>query len=80
MMKVKLNRGPMANKYVNIDDTKMWSDRLEISGPPERDKNMFMHSYYDTYAPMEQRRGHYQRSNVTLKNGAVVFEWMGWRQ
>jgi hypothetical protein len=70
----------MANKYMEIDDSRMYSDRLEISGPPEQTRNMFMARDDYMFAPMEMRRGHYQRSNEVLKNGAVVYQWMGWRK
>ena len=75
-MKIKLNRGPMKGKYYEVQDDS--TSRLNVEEPLSTSPR-----YWENLDPMAEipvRRGHYQRSNVTLKNGAVVFEWMGWKQ
>jgi len=70
----------MANKYVEIDDKNMWSDRYEVQkAEPVDYRNWYTSSPFPTDT-ISYQRGHYQRSNETLKNGAVVFQWMGWRK
>ena len=74
MMRVKLNRGPMKNKYMLVDND--WQDVLRVTKPVPPTA-FFNH---DPSEPILPIYGEYRRSNVTLKNGAVVFEWMGWRE
>jgi hypothetical protein len=75
-MRIKLNRGPMKGQYVDVEEEN--PTRFEVRVMPRRDLHSLL---YDSDDPLpEPRRGHYQRSNVTLKNGAAVFEWMGWRE
>lgn len=74
-MRVKLNRGPMKNKYVHIQDG---TYDFIVEAPLEIDWRKV--SVYDHPPRPMTRRGSYHRSNTTLKNGAVVFEWMGWKE
>jgi len=71
-MKAKLSRGPMKNKYIEVRDGQniiVIHDSVDTRA---------WSSLPDPLAEVKIKRGTYQRSNVTLKNGAVVFEWMGW--
>jgi hypothetical protein len=80
-MKIKLARGPMANKRVTTTDPHCY--RYEVAAPVKVDWAAYQdYPYRDDYwsEPIREKRGHYERSNVTLKDGTVVFEWMGWRQ
>lgn len=73
-MKIKLNRGPAKNKRFEVPDgTRIWEVQ-KVDGPT-----------FDMYGPSSMdyrytppKRGTYMRSNVRLKDGTVVFEWMGW--
>lgn len=72
-MKIKLNRGPLKNKYYEIENhTHDFIVQEPIRGA-------FM-APLESFELPQVRRGSYHRSNVTQKNGAVVFEWMGWRE
>ena len=78
-MKIKLARGPMANKRIQTDIESCY--RYEVQEPVKKDWRYVDASSMNPYEmAFEYRRGHYERSNVTLKDGTVVFEWMGWRQ
>jgi hypothetical protein len=74
-MKIKLNRGPLKNKYYDVVDG---SREFVVQEPVQWDRSMWQN--FDPSEPMKVRRGTYHRSNVTQKNGAVVFEWMGWKE
>jgi len=80
-MKIKLARGPMANKRVVTTDNSCYEYRVQE--PLQRSIDLFRTAYDldDPYESIEfrYREGSYHRSNVTLKDGTVVFEWMGWR-
>lgn len=71
-MRVKLNRGPLKNKYYAVQDH---MNDFVVQAPLERQQWSYD---FSPLAEIPVRRGSYHRSNVTLKNGAVVFEWMGW--
>lgn len=76
-MKIKLARGPMANRRVETGDSSVYEYRVQepLSRPID---------FYATYPSQETsfnyRYGSYYKSNVVLKDGTVVFEWMGWRK
>lgn len=72
MMKVKLNRGPEKGKYMDMPD------ETQVVRVARLAPDWFDPRNYDEPTPQEHRYGTYQKSNVTLKNGASVFEWMGW--
>lgn len=72
-MKIKLNRGPLANKRYVVNDSSC--HRYEVLKPVPV-HYWEINTYPDTIE--DPQRGDYQRSNVTLKDGTVVFEWMGW--
>jgi hypothetical protein len=78
-MKIKLNRGPMKNKRVITPND--YYDRYNVM-EPVYDKMAFIDPAITHLAwePIKERRGHYQKSNVMLKDGTWVFEWMGWQQ
>lgn len=71
-MRIKLNRGPAKGKIQDFSDDKadtiVWQENLPID----------WRNYDPLSTEVSVRRGTYRRSNVTLKNGTVVFEWMGW--
>lgn len=77
-MKIKLNRGPAKGKYIVVENDNAYEYVVQIAEPMKWNA-MDYESMYPT-APVIAKRGTYYRSNVTLKNGAVVFEWMGWRE
>ena len=74
-MRIKCARGPLANKRYVVEQN--WAERWEVSEPKRVD--FWSMAKYPEALDVCYRRGHYQRSNVTLKDGTVVFEWMGWR-
>lgn len=73
-MRVKLNRGPMNGKYIEVE---AYQQDLVIQMPKEGAYAFNTMHYPPTTTEIFQR-GTYHRSNVTLKNGARVYEWMGW--
>lgn len=73
-MKIKLNRGPMKNQYLEVPATQ---SILNYAEPIKFDFKQVSEELLSV-AP-SVRIGVYQRSYTTLKNGAVVFEWMGWK-
>lgn len=72
-MKIKLNRGPLKNKYYEVEN---YTNDFIVQEPLKFDWS----KSFDPMMTVGSRRGTYHRSNVTQKNGAVVFEWMGWRE
>ena len=74
-MRVKLNRGPMKNQYIMVDND--WQDLIRVTQPPPP---AWSYNANGMFSQVRIVYGEYRRSNVTLKNGAVVFEWMGWRE
>lgn len=73
-MKIKLNRGPMKGKYVEVQDD--YCREFVVQEAPSI--NWVHAQNVDPFTEIAMRRGTYVKSNVKLKNGAVVFEWMGW--
>jgi hypothetical protein len=76
-MRIKLNRGPFANRIIDIPEHS--AERYEIAVEEPINWREFEANPNAIYEPIKRKRGHYQRSNVVLKNGTLVFEWMGWR-
>lgn len=76
-MRIKLNRGPMAGRLVDVPDD--YATRYEISEAERISWREYEANPDAMYQPVKRKQGHYQRSNVVHKNGTVVFEWMGWR-
>lgn len=72
-MRIKLNRGPLHGKY--YEDAIGYSDRFMINAP---EKVNYQDLIYEPMAAMKFRRGEYVRSHNSLKNGTVIFEWLGW--
>jgi hypothetical protein len=78
-MRVKFNRGPMKNKRTEVSDDSAVEYRVRepifrgFDRLNERSKD-----HYESRVQFEYRDGSYRRSNVRLKDGTVVFEWMGW--
>ena len=73
-MKIKLNRGPNNGyRYVQPDHT----TTIRIQQPKKVD---YAIGYPDPYGTFDSYcdRGTYVKSNVMLKDGTWVFEWMGW--
>ena len=65
--------GPMHNQYREIATT----ERLLIQKP--QFKNYLDAPLLDSEI-MPWIEGHYARSNIKLKNGTVVYIWMGWKE
>ena len=78
-MKVKFNRGPMANKRTEVQDEYAREYRIRTALPvkPEYWRPGWSKDFDSI--EVEYKDGSYVRSNVTLKDGTVVFEWMGWK-
>lgn len=76
-MKVKLNRGPGSG-------TRLIQPDYTVTVVFQQPKRLAMEDIYYTGRahPMtidfQYRRGTYSKSNVQLKDGTWVFEWMGW--
>lgn len=69
-MIIKFNRGPHNGHYEEVrDGIEVLEVRRVANLTPLH--NFGFNVTYDV--------GTYRKSNVKLKNGAVVFEWMGWR-
>lgn len=77
-MKVKYQGGPMKGQYQEIQTN--YTDRVLVTVPEPVDYRKVLESRADTltYEPMKIRRGEYARSHKQLKNGAVIYIWMGW--
>lgn len=76
-MRVKLNRGPMKNKRVVAPDD---SYRYLVRVPDyEKMRVPLQYDPYDVSVPDIYREGEYHKSYTRLKDGTVVFEWMGWK-
>ena len=76
-MKIKFSRGPMKDQRYEIGDS---SCREYIVQEP-RKRYASMYYTYDlnpTEIDSMYKRGSYVKSNVRLKDGTCVFEWMGW--
>ena len=67
---IKFNRGPMAGKRRVVDG---YSERFRIQEPLPIDWS----APYPT-SNMMFRQGEYVRSHNKLKNGTVIYEWIGW--
>jgi len=79
-MRVKFNRGPQHGKYQDFPDSISYRDRIEIRVVEPLDWRKMDAMRFHPDEPLPVKRGDYARSNKTLKNGAVVFEWLGWRE
>jgi len=79
MIQVKFNRGPMKNKRQMVEDSsvQMYRVREPVFAGFDR-LNGYSKDSWDGNVTFEYREGLYRRSNVKLKDGTVVFEWMGW--
>lgn len=73
-MIVKLRGGPMANTYKEVDSTHLYYDRLEVRVP---NAIRWTQGDLDSMAIDSSKRGHYAKTNITTRNGAVVYQWMG---
>lgn len=75
-MKVKLNRGPGAGKRLEQPDYTV----TVVYQEPKMDfrHRMASQDMYTMHMDLAYRRGTYSKSNVKLKDGTWVFEWMGW--
>lgn len=75
-MQVKLNRGPMKNKRVVApDDSYRYLVRM-----PKNDRIDWTRLDDDDPLDFTQfREGEYHKGFTRLKDGTVLFEWMGWR-
>lgn len=74
-MKVKMNNGPFHNKSYAVRAGHRREYYVQEFGELSIDYNE-MNQPNPTF---KSRRGTYAKSNVTLKDGTKVFEWMGWR-
>ena len=72
-IEAKLNRGPMHGKRMVVDG---YGDII-VSKPPDLFR-VLEKKEMDPSLPMEMTRGSYAKSNRQLKDGAWVYEWMGW--
>jgi hypothetical protein len=73
-MTIKLNRGPAKGKRYNADSGTL---KFLIEVPR---RNLADSISWDAPIPYADcfRRGEYHKSHTVLKDGTVVFEWMGW--
>jgi hypothetical protein len=71
-MRVKFNRGPNKGVYRDMPD-----DTYEIRVAAVEPIQWDAYSDIPITAPI-RKIGTYYKSNVTLKDGTRVFEWMGW--
>ena len=71
---IKFNRGPMAGKRQMIPDG--MAERLRIQEPLPIDWSAPSAPY--PTSSMMFRQGEYVRSHNKLKNGTVIYEWIGW--
>jgi hypothetical protein len=70
---VKFNRGPMAGKRQHMSGTYIERIRVMENLPISWDPS----DPYPTGAATA-RQGEYVRSHNKLKNGTVIYEWIGW--
>ncbi len=73
-MKAKFSGGPMNGKYQDL--VSGYDQRLMVREPVNR-----LYDYYrdPTIDLMKFREGDYARSNMALKDGTVIYKWLGWR-
>ena len=69
----KLNRGPHNGKRVAIGQ---YQESFYIMEEPS--KRFFNFGYPEQESFVDFRRGEYRRSHSKLKDGTIIFEWMGW--
>lgn len=74
-MIVKFSGGPMHGKYSDAPDDYM--REFKIRAPKEQNPKQWLESK-DPFEQIEMKRGTYYKSNERLKNGTVIFKWMGW--
>jgi hypothetical protein len=67
----------MNGKYQDTPDDTAFEFRVREPVYPKNDwRNGWPKD--DPFSKITYREGSYRKSNVRLKNGAWVFEWMGW--
>jgi len=74
-MKVKFSRGPMNGKVEFADDN---SRAFRVQVPIKERLRIEDYASYDPYVPINIREGEYVRSHRRLRDGTIIFEWMGW--
>lgn len=75
--KAKFQGGPFAGKRQVVDG----SDRILVREPLAINYSDYWgkpEAYSDTQ--LKFREGDYARSNKRLKDGTVIYIWMGWRE
>lgn len=71
-MKAKFNRGPMSGKVVDWNG----SDHRYLVQYPI--KPYYRLDLFDPETEIKFRQGEYHKSFRRLKDGTIIFEWMGW--
>jgi len=76
-MKIKFNRGPMKNKRIEAKDG---SYEYIVQEPKMVSPFYYTQDIFPAAVEFMYKRGSYMKSNVRLKDGTYVFEWMGWKE
>lgn len=73
-IKAKFQGGPLNNQRKVVESS--YGDRMQVAKAPARP---WFDAKADPYETMIIVRGDYVRSNKKLKDGTVVYIWMGWQ-
>lgn len=79
MVRAKFRGGPMNGQVSDVQD---YADRLRVRDAEKINYRDWEKFSAEPYSDMQLKfkDGDYARSNMRLKNGTIIYIWMGWRE